>query len=385
VLCLTYRQERHCAIAKNVSDAKAIAASLKVIFPDKRTYLLQKAQMQKLISAGAITLDGAVFEERVGQFETQKVTYRLDYSNLTVQQLLAAGISPDDPSVSSAAGQQVSFWIDKKTGLIVKSKAMPASNPEKELYAMEYTRAEVGEASVPAKPGEIVGTDYFVRFYHASEDDYRSDENCSAQQGSERDFCYRTLAAERDDWQTCEKVKDAAVRESCVLVVAQNTKNKSLCGKLDGLADDCYISIAGMTGEYDLCKLLKNASLVPQCTAAATEGAKAAAAEAERQRRLMESRECVVDSDCRTAGNAGQYCVANNSTKTFPVEDTPMLACFKNLPCGCNDGFCGFRKNESYYACINDAEELLLKAFISSLNATNSSSNAPSNATSNAG
>jgi len=56
-----------------------------------------------------------------------------------------------------------------------------------------------------------------------------------------------------------------------------------------------------------------------------------------------------------------------NTTKEFANEASPLNACFKDLPCACNEGYCGFRKNNTFYKCISEVEGLELEKYINSL------------------
>lgn len=367
VLCLTYAGENRCALVQNNSDASQIAASLKIQLPDAKTFLAQKSQVAKLINVGAIKLDAEIVDARVGAFDTRKISYSLDYRKLTVEQLLAVGISPDDPSLASITEQRVSYWIDKKTGMIVKSMATYKENLFPNAYGTEYLGLVVGAANVPAAPMGVVETASFVSFYKRAETDFQAKQSCLNLAAPEQAPCLKNLASQKLDWEVCKLIKDSREYEACTLIVAQGTNNHVLCEKLDLYADDCYISVAGQTGNFELCKNLKNASLLSSCTASATEGNRRVSSEQETLRKMLDYRDCGVDSDCRTFGNANQYCAPKNSTKQFANGSSGVLACFASLPCGCNDGYCSFKKNETYYQCVNKAEEAELEQYIKEL------------------
>lgn len=367
VLCLTYAGESRCALAQNNSDAAKIAASLKIQLPDAKTFLAQKSQIAKLINVGAIKLDAGAIDERVGDFDAQKIAYSLDYRKLTVDQLASVGISPSDPSLASVSDQKVSYWIDRKTGMIVRSRATFKENLIPNTYETEYSELVLGETALPPAPKGVVETASFVAFYKRAESDFTAKQSCLNLAAGEQAACLKSMAAQRRDWEVCRLISDKKEYEACTLIVAQSTNNYVLCGKLELYADDCHISVAGQTGNFELCRNLKNASLIPQCAKAATEGTRKASLEQEALRKALEYRNCAVESDCGTFGNANQYCAPKNSTIQAANGSSAVLACFKNLPCGCNEGYCGFRKNDTYYQCINNAEEAELEKYIKDL------------------
>jgi hypothetical protein len=365
-VCLEYEGELKCAMAGNDSDMAGVAASLKILRPNKVAYLNQKEDTRKLISTGAIMLSSGLAEEKVGLFETQRITYALDYSNLTVQQMISLGISPSDETLLAITDQTVTFWIDKKSGLMVKSHATYKNMGVPGFFDTEYSEVRPF-ATLPEKPGTLVVTEAFVDFYSKSTADYSRRASCSASSGRDRDSCFKSIAVEKSSWETCKLINDSREYESCTLIVAQNTRNHVLCGTLGALVDECYISVAGETGNFELCRNLKNASMGTACNQAATSGQMIIEKREAEAAKIFASRNCAVDLDCMVFGNANQYCAPKNTTKEFANDTSPLFACLKGIPCGCQAGFCGFAKNESYYACMNRVEDELLEEYIKNL------------------
>ncbi len=380
VVCLTYSNETVCAKTLNQTGANEIAASLKILLPDKKTYSAQKEQMTKLIAAGAIVVNPNTTDEQVGLFDTVRVSYVLDYRGLTVKQLQAIGLSPNDPSLTNVVDQKVSFWIDKKTGFAVKSSATYTENLVPKKYDMTYSLVDLNRGSMPAVPEKLSGTDSLVVFYSQAERDYGQRATCNNMQPNERDLCFKNAAVGSKKWDFCKQIKNQTVYEECSLIVAQSTNNYWLCANLTIMADDCYISVAGETGDFSLCKKLKNSSLSDACTASAKDGKTKMDAKDEAYRRLVIARNCNASSDCRLEGNFKQYCASKNATGPFRNETDAVLKCYKYAPCGCSDGYCAFSKNETYYQCVNDIENNQLEQFLTeiSANATKNSSTAAS-------
>jgi len=373
MICLEYGGEEKCALAGNQSGMMEIAASLKILKPTSLAYLNQKDDTRKLIAAGAIRLDSGMVGEKVGGFDTQKIAYTLDYSNLTVQQMISLGVSPNDENLLAVTDQRVAFWLDNATGLMVKSHASYNNRGAPGFYDTEYSEALPAAASMPAKPETVVATEAFVDFYSASTQDYAERAACFAKKGAEQDTCLKSMAANSGDWETCKLIKTPFEYESCSVIVAQETNNHVICSKLSILADDCYIAIAGETGNFELCKSVKNESLSSNCIEAATSGQKKKEEAAAISAKTYAARNCAADKDCKVFGNAGQYCAPKNSTAQFANSTSPIYACLEGTPCSCLDGYCGFAKNETYYSCMNRVEDEELQAYINGLIPANSS------------
>ncbi len=366
-LCLEYGEETRCARVGNDKNALDIAASLNALFPTPQTYVDQKDQVRKLISAGAIVVSPDVVDETVNGFDAQKIGYSLDYQNLTVQDLLSLGLSPNDPSLYTVTDQKVLFWIDKATGLVIKSNASFKENLVPLFFETEYQVVELQDPQVPEAPEAIIGTQSFVLFYNQAEQDFVERRKCQNMQQPDRDLCYKSFAVQQGDWELCKLVEDVGEYEACTLIVAQSTNNYVLCSKIDDLADDCYIAVAGETGNYGLCENLKDASLLETCTQAAVEGQKKVDEAQKAFEKLMSSQNCETDLDCKVVGNSNQYCVPKNATGPFANETSPMFSCLEDVPCSCVDGFCGFVKDDAYYKCLSEAENEQLQEFINNL------------------
>lgn len=373
VLCLSYGGSRLCAVAGNDSDLQGVASDLKTMLPNKEVFLKQKERLRKHIASGAIVFSGEPVAEKVGAFGTKKVSYTLNYRNLTVQQLIAIGVSPNDPTLTSITDQEVAYWIDDESGLVVKSSATWRENLIPNTYRTEYASVETGNVEVPSPAGGVIEAGAFLKFYANAVQDYQAKLVCMASPQPERDSCFKSVAAERNDWEICKKISSEQEYESCTIIVAYNTNNHVLCEKLSLLGDDCYISVASKTGNFELCKNLKNTSLSSSCADAAAAGKKAVEAQDAIDRKRFEASNCKVDSDCRIAGNAGQYCVPSNNTGPFANESSAAFACLRGVPCGCMDGFCGFAKDDPYYACVSRVENKAIEEYINALtsNSTN--------------
>jgi hypothetical protein len=227
---------------------------------------------------------------------------------------------------------------------------------------------------LPETPSALVSADSFGSFYKASEQDYTDRVSCFALNSSQqRDICFSSLASQKNEPAICDRVSTTQDRERCYVMLAQTNANATLCGDLKIFSDDCYIAVAGENGNYSLCQKLNDRSLGTNCTAAATQGQKKMTAAQSSAQAVANGKTCKVDSDCSVKGSAGQYCVGNGFAAPAGESFSPEYVCYKSLPCGCDNGYCGFRKNETYYNCISGAEDVMLQKYIASL--TNQTAN----------
>ena len=375
IICLDYGNTTRCAVTGVNAEAQGIANTLRVYLYDAKLDSALKAQTTQLVQAGVITFDSAITNEQVGPFQTQKISYGLDYSHLTLQQLSDLGLS-NAQGLSSISNWKVAMWLDKATGLDVKSQASYESSGTQVTHNREYSTLALGSPKLPPVSGPLVSADAFVEFYQTSQADYSTILSCEPLAGADRDSCYKSAATARNDYHLCQKISDRGQFESCALIVASATNQSGYCQNLS-ISDDCYISVVGNTGDYKLCQNLKNASLGPVCSQAATQGKRLAEEAAASEQARLQGMNCNTNSDCKTAGNANQYCVAKSNPGPFQNDSSPEYRCLAGVQCGCNAGYCGFAKNDTYYNCISNYEEYVLQQFLiqkGAENATNSTS-----------
>lgn len=64
--------------------------------------------------------------------------------------------------------------------------------------------------------------------------------------------------------------------------------------------------------------------------------------------------ECSSDSDCFIGGCSGQLCTAKEGVMST-CEYRAEYGCVKLTSCGCVDRQCGWRQNDQYAKCLEDA------------------------------
>ncbi len=365
-ICLTYLNKTKCANVGESESVAQIASRLKTRLPSVEAAVANKRLVERLIGAGAIKFSDDIASERLGSFETKRVVYNLDYRNLTVQTLISIGISPNDPTIYSITNWTVTNWIDERSGRLVKSETWYSQNGAPYSFSRVFSVLEEPGGDIPAAPQTMLSASAFSAFYQSAEEDYMKKRACLNGPVGEKSTCLKSLAVENGDPSACDLIADVREAGLCFLVVAQTTKNATLCQKAGSLVDDCYIAVASETGDGELCKKLENSSLIANCYEAKLVGELAAAEKKAEKERLLAGRNCEDDSGCYVAGGMGQYCAPSANKGPFANETALQFACLKGVPCGCVDGYCRFKtfENENYTSCMEEVEDKLTEDFI---------------------
>lgn len=367
IACLGFRNQTKCTKVGNDTDTRGVADNIAGLFLSKSQRAEKKEFMRMLIEYGAAKPSKEVADEKVGPFEAKKASYSLSYKNVTVQQLLAMGISPDDQSIYAIDNYVMTFWVDKKTGLLVKSRETYSVEGASHVFATEYSGISLSAPQLPEKPAALSTPAEFLLFYSKSAQEYTSDMKCRALPKSEQDSCFKALAYERRDPEICGRISGKDLYENCVLILAQRSTSDLLCERLDTLKDECYIAIVAETGNADLCKKVQNQSLIEACADAVAAGMRKMDDVNQELLRTVSKQNCASGNDCMVAGKFGEFCVPKNTTLLPINENSLFYGCYANLSCGCSGGYCGFAKNESYYKCISDTEEEAFRSYIGKL------------------
>lgn len=65
---------------------------------------------------------------------------------------------------------------------------------------------------------------------------------------------------------------------------------------------------------------------------------------------------CGSDSDCRTGGCSGQLCEPKSKEPRMTTcEFLPEYVCYDDIDCGCIDGKCAWKEDDSFRSCIQQA------------------------------
>ncbi|VVB99324.1 Uncharacterised protein [uncultured archaeon] len=373
VVCLTYKNVRKCAMAGNDTTMQEIADSLRIYRSNTKAAASQKSKTEELLGVGAIRFTSSPVPEKVGNFGTEMLAYSLDYRNLTVQQLISIGVQPNDQSIYRITNWVVQNWVDTATGLIVKSSTSYKDNLVPHSFTQVYSEVKIGAPALPPVPANITPAKSFLQFFTDSQTDYTELLNCGAA-GNESAACFKTLAFSRQDPEVCRLIKEPLAEEQCTLVLAQTMADARLCNGLAILHDDCYIAVVGENGNSSLCAKLQNQSSLSNCLKAVGDGQKKAEQAAMAKQRLAAGMNCNADTGCKQTGSFGQYCMPLNATVPSTNESSPYSACYAGRPCGCVQGYCEFRQNDTYDKCVDRVDEGFFNNFVEQIKAASNQS-----------
>ncbi len=94
-----------------------------------------------------------------------------------------------------------------------------------------------------------------------------NDNECLVLNGSQRDYCYKIFAIERESCKSCDKINSVVHSNPCYYECAIITLNSFYCSKPteEILRDNCYKDIAVLTKNHSYCDEIKLKRLKAEC------------------------------------------------------------------------------------------------------------------------
>lgn len=70
--------------------------------------------------------------------------------------------------------------------------------------------------------------------------------------------------------------------------------------------------------------------------------------------------ECKVDGDCVKSGCSGTVCQSKDAEKMYSTcEWKSEYACYKQIACGCSNGYCQWDKDASFEKCVKESSSIV--------------------------
>jgi eight-cysteine-cluster-containing protein len=335
VLCITMFGNESCSEVAQSSTLNPTFDAMARMMPGAKAASDVKTA-GVLIRGGAITFSKDIPQITVNGKACSQVRYTLDYTKLTLSDIEALGMSPNDPSLSYGSNYSFEYCIDNESNIL--SAALDYAflgAPKHSQTVVESAKwgvADASEYSFPEPVNENATIDFFLSAIGAE----KSVLSCSAN-ATTKDGCLRQYALENELPDIC--LLAGAQKDKCLIILAPEALRGDLCGKIGNasMKDDCWTEIAGRKNDSSLCANVVGAAAKGNCL-------------------TIFAPECTKDSDCAKAGCSGQLCVPlSRENMTTTCEMRPEYSCLNLTSCGCVQGKCGWAQNSNYTGCVANA------------------------------
>lgn len=382
ILCLENVNRRLCSEVSQNSTFGPYAYSLETLLFNRETIEKTEENNEKLVQYGAIVFGEEVTDSSYNGRECSEISYTLDYSKLTVEQMWDLGLSPDSPEVLISKQFNFTLCIDPDSGDVLHrllsyyALGEPHSTESSTVQILWGTPSAV---EFPSELGSGEEMDTFLSALSMSQYNYRV---CLAQE--EVDGCIRTEAILSRNERLCELVQNSTMRDICYVNVGLEKGNSLLCEEVGaGNRDACFMEFAWKYNNASFCESV-SAGAKQECfelvsadsgedanaTLPAEPGEQEAPPEGENggeappeQGEFGYGSECATDSECVRAGCSSQLCVPSYwSDIATTCEYSEEYNCLPLSSCGCHDGKCAWDQNQEYLDCLKSPPSVLMEA-----------------------
>ena len=375
VLCLENVNRVLCTEVEQNSSFNPYVYTLSSLLYDSDKIRKNKENNELLIEYGAIVFHSRMPTKTYGERECIELSYTLDYSKLTVEQMRIIGMSPQTPEVLLSKEYNFTLCIDPENHDVVHKSLSYLNFGSPESTESITTQAEWGEVYeefvFPTDISEDVDMNEFYQALKMSQTNYA---NCLLDENF--DSCISSEALLSKNERLCELVTSVDKRDQCYLMVALDKGSPLICEYISPeVQDDCYIEFAWKYKDTIYCGKITNITKQDECLNIVTEPEEGDEIIEEMEDGLpinetLEEEleegpaqepenpsafECTVNSDCVAAGCSSQLCVPISlSDVVTTCEYLEEYDCLPLSHCGCYEGKCGWDQNQEYLNCLGE-------------------------------
>lgn len=362
-LCLGNVNRELCSTVPVNSTFNPYASTLKSLLFTEDNIQANYHMNKKFMEFGALVMGNSTEEKEYSGKKCTEVSYTVDYSKMTVEQMMSLGIDASSAEVLVSKQYNFTVCIDPQTKEMIHKKMIYLNLGEPMYTEYFITTANWGKSNIPAAPTELIDERSLQTFFDAARTSQQKFLECML--GNNTDSCLRTEAISTNNEEICAYIKGTDMRDSCYVNIGITKKDAEFCKQITpAFQDDCYLEFAWRFLNTSYCEMMADSGKREECTALVSE--EIAEWEDEETAPGNEtgvspepetpspSGECTVNSDCVRAGCSSQLCVPSaNADIITTCEYKEEYACLSLSSCGCNAGKCGWAETPDYLNCLD--------------------------------
>jgi hypothetical protein len=253
ILCVNYT-DHFCSSVGNVAEVENYLESLEVELFDDARIDKDMASMRMLIDKKYVTLSPDI-QQGDGCSE---LTYRLDFSGVTLSEAALFGIGSNSPKVFD-----FEMCVNNETGQLHKKK-FNYSWQETE-YVSEIVLVSFESSAPDIELPLNVGPGAVAELRKEREQAVKLAKCFTDNEGEEREKCISVLALQLKDRELCYIA--GARKDRCIVSLVPMLEDETLCPLITDASfkDDCYIELAGALKNSTYCSMVANQSKMELC------------------------------------------------------------------------------------------------------------------------
>jgi hypothetical protein len=266
VFCIKYPVNETCTSIEGNSEMANYVAFIQSKFFNDTIIDRSRSNLEYLLSKGYLRLEPDVADGTSGTFACKRISYIIDYSNLSLDEAARFGISSDSPKRFA-----LSACIEETSGLAYETTLGYSDNSGvQHTRVMRVSSFKTEQLPLITPPLDLSG-DAISVLRKEREQQVRLATCHTDKQGEEREKCVSDIALQLRRKDLCELTGER--RDRCLVALVPLTKDTTICSAISdsSFKDDCYIELAGAYKDGSFCSSVKDPAKIPACQAAAAQ------------------------------------------------------------------------------------------------------------------
>ncbi|MEW6036594.1 MAG: hypothetical protein AB1529_08340 [Candidatus Micrarchaeota archaeon] len=264
ILCIKYPVNETCSSIANDTEMQNYIQFVQSRFFNDTNVDRAKGNIQYLMTRGYLSVGPSVENATVGTIPCRRISYVIDYSNLSLEEAGRFSISSDSPKTFWLSACISEIGLPYETSLEYADKSGMEHN---RTVRVSLFRTEQVPSITP--PANLSG-DAVEVFRKEREQQIKLAGCHTERQGEEREKCVSDLALILKRKDLCDLA--GSRRDRCLVALVPLTKDQTICGAIRDASfkDDCYIELAGAYKDSSYCEGVKDQSKLENCQQAAS-------------------------------------------------------------------------------------------------------------------
>lgn len=260
IFCIRYppTDEEICSSVKGDAEMENYVAFIQSKFFSDSNIAKAESNIAYLIEKGYLSVMPEIEDDIVSTVPCRRISYTIDYSNLSLDEAARFGISSGSPRVF-----MLSACVQNETGMVRESTLEYLDNGGV-MHTKITTLSSFSDSSTPISAPEPNG-DAVAVLRKEREQQIKLVACHTDKEGAEKEDCVADLSLILKRKDLCELA--GSLRDRCMVTLVPIIKDETICPEINSpsFRDDCYIELAGAYKNSTYCSSIQNQSKIEHC------------------------------------------------------------------------------------------------------------------------
>ncbi|GEM_PF-890930 len=254
ILCTEFMNKKSCSSVKNNTraDLNNYLLSLQSKFFNDAEIERENARLNYFMERGYLKISPHIINKTINGRECSEISYTMDFTNMTISEANAYGISPGAPKYF-----EWSLCVDNSSGLSYSKHFNYSFQGKGHTWDFVLLAADWNPKEDIVPPENL--TERLAYDILLEEMEWQNEFRvCYQKTGDEKDKCFSDIALQLKMKSICELA--GGRRDQCFVRLVPLTGDDSICNIITNpsFKEDCYIELAGLKKDNSYCSMIAN-------------------------------------------------------------------------------------------------------------------------------